>query len=460
MPLLSGRRLLPLCAAFPMLVFAVAPRSSAQHVMASTPPMGWNSWDSYGTTVKEADVKANADWMAGYLKQHGWQYIVVDMEWYVSDPIPEGNATTFHYTLDGNGRYTPAVNRFPSASGGRGFAPLAASVHARGLKFGIHILQGIPKEAVAKNLPITGSTYRAADAVNTSGTCRWNHDNYDLNDNPAGQAYYDSVARLYAAWGVDLIKVDCIASRPYKGAEIRMLSEALRKTGRPIVLSLSPGAAPFEKVDEMRKYAQMWRISDDVWDEWHSTVAYPQGLGDQFSRAAAWAPITVAGHWPDADMLPLGYLGPAPGWGKARPSRLTSAEQHTLLTLWCIFRSPLMMGGDLRQLDAATLALLTNDEVLDVDQHSTSAREVLQADVARVWTSKPEQGSGAYVAVFNTSEHRQELRYSWDQLGLPRGKYAMRDLWQHRALREADRLAIHLEPHACVLYRVTAAPAR
>jgi alpha-galactosidase len=460
MRLLSGRRLLHLVAAALMLVFAVASRASAQPAIASTPPMGWNSWDSYGTTVKEADVQANADWMAARLKQHGWQYIVVDMEWYVSDPIPEGNATTFHYTLDANGRYTPALKRFPSAANEKGFAPLAASIHARGLKFGIHILQGIPKEAVAKNLPIAGSTYRATDAANTSGTCRWNHDNYDLNDNAAGQAYYDSIARLYASWGVDLIKVDCIASRPYKGAETRMLSEALRKTGRPVALSLSPGAAPLDKVDEMRKYAQMWRISDDVWDEWHSTVEYPQGLGDQFPRVAAWAPLTIPGHWPDADMLPLGYLGPAPGWGKARQSRLTSAEQQTLLTLWSIFRSPLMIGGDLPHSDAATTALLTNDEVLNVDQHSTSAREVLHSGETRVWTSKPEQGSGAYVAVFNTSERPQGLRFPWDQLGLPQGNYAMRDLWLHRALPATDRLAVHLEPHACVLYRVSANNAR
>ncbi|MCU1314036.1 MAG: glycoside hydrolase, clan [Acidobacteriaceae bacterium] len=455
MRLLSGRNSLYLCAASLLILFAGPRWASAQPAIASTPPMGWNSWDSYGTTVKQADVEANADWMAAHLKQHGWQYIVVDMEWYVSDPIPEGNATTFHYTLDANGRYTPALNRFSAAADGQGFAPLAAYIHARGLKFGIHILQGIPRQAVASNLPIAGSAYRAAQAANTSGTCQWNHDNYDLRDNAAGQAYYDSIVRLYAAWGVDLIKVDCIASRPYKGAEIRMLSEALRKTGRPIALSLSPGAAPLDKVEEMRRYAQMWRISDDVWDQWHSTVQYPQGLRDQFPRAAAWASRTIPGHWPDADMLPIGYLGPAPGWGTARQSRLTPAEQQTLLTLWSIFRSPLMAGGDLPLTDAATTALLTNDEVLNVDQHSTAEREVLHDGETRVWTSKPEQGSGTYIAAFNTSEHPQDVRYTWEQLGMTQGSYAMRDLWQHRALPVADRLAVHLEPHACVVYLVT-----
>ncbi len=215
-----------------------------------------------------------------------------------------------------------------------------------------------------------------------------------MKDTPAGQAYYDSIARLYAGWGVDLIKVDCIASRPYKGAEIRMLSEALRKTGRPIVLSLSPGSAPLDKLDEMRKYAQMWRISDDVWDEWHSDVEYPQGLGDQFPRVAKWAPFSKPGHWPDADMLPLGYLGPSPGWGKARQTRLSPAEQRTMMTLWSIFRSPLMMGGDLPHNDAETTALLTNDEVLAVDQHSTGGRAVLQSPVASVWTAEMTEREG------------------------------------------------------------------
>lgn len=425
-------------------------------LLAAAPPMGWNSWDSYGTTVREKQVKANTDWMAEHLREHGWQYIVVDMEWFVTNPVAEGNATDFQYALDDYGRYVPAPSRFPSAAGGKGFASLAGYVHAKGLKFGIHILQGIPREAVRRNLPIAGSNLHASDAANTSGTCKWNHDNFDLKDTPAGQAYYDSIARLYAAWGVDLIKVDCIASRPYKGAEIRMLSEALRKTGRPIVLSLSPGAAPMDKVEEMRKYAQMWRISDDIWDEWYSDVAYPQGLGDQFPRAASWAVLSEEGHWPDADMLPLGYLGPSPGWGKARETRLMAEEQRTLMTLWAIFRSPLMMGGDLPHNDAATTALLTNDEVLAVDQHSIDNHAVKRTAETSVWTARPQRGTDRYVAIFNTSEHLEELSFTWEQLGWPEGRYVLRDLWEKSDGGPVDALKVRLAPHACVLYRATA----
>ena len=205
---------------------------------------------------------------------------------------------------------------------------------------------------------------------------------------PGAQAYYDSIAKLYAGWEVDLIKVDCISSRPYKGDEIQMLSTALAKTGRPIVLSLSPGPAPLEKTDEMRKYAQMWRISNDIWDLWHSTVDYPQGLGDQFANVAKWAGKAQPGHWPDADMLPLGYLGPAPGWGQPRYTRLTHDEQRTFFTLWCIFPSPLMVGGDLPRADAWTTSLLTNPEVIEVDQHSTGNHPVITTDKAVVWMAQ------------------------------------------------------------------------
>jgi hypothetical protein len=416
--------------------------------------MGWNSWDSYGTTVNEEQVKANAAWMAEHLKAYGWQYVTVDMEWFVKNPIPEGNAKNSLYQVDANGRFQPALNRFPSAKDGAGFKPLADYVHGLGLKFGIHILQGIPRIATTDNSPIAGSAFGARDAADTAGTCRWNYDYYDLKHDAAGQAYYDSIARMYAAWGVDLIKVDCIASGPYKGEEIRMLSSALKKTGRPIVLSLSPGPAPIEKRTELEQYATMWRISNDIWDIWHSAQSYPQGLNDQFAQVAAWASAPRQGTYPDADMLPLGYLGPAPGWGKPRQTRLTHDEQKTFLTLWGIFRSPLMMGGDLPHTDAWTTSLLTNREFLNVDQHARHPRVAVSSEKATVWLSDTETGSDHYIAIFNRAEQRQTLRYSWTQLGVPAGNYELRDLWEHKVLGDAKDVSVTLAPHACVLYRV------
>jgi hypothetical protein len=454
------------CVAFCIALLALASALTAMaqstatgdpSTLAVRPPMGWNSWDGYGTTINESNFKANADWLAKHLLPSGWQYVVVDMEWFVTNPVPEGNSKTFQYNMDGYGRYVPPASRFPSAANGAGFKPLADYVHSLGLKFGIHILRGIPKAAVEKNLPIAGSAYHAADAADTSDTCRWNFDNYGIGENrQGGQAYYDSIAQLYASWGVDLIKVDCISSGPYKGDEIRMLNAALGKTGRPVVLSLSPGPAPIEKADEMRKHAQMWRISNDIWDVWHGTKDYPQGVGDQFANVAKWASLSQPGGWPDADMLPVGHLGPAPGWGQARDTRLTHDEQQTMLTLWSIFRSPLMIGGDLTSEDLWTTALLTNPEVIAVDQNSTDSRLVSATDKTVVWSGKPSSENGNYLAVFNVSPDAQKLHVEWKDLGLEATEYQVRDLWRHKDLGPARWLDLTLPTHACVLYRLAA----
>jgi alpha-galactosidase len=425
--------------------------------LAATPPLGWNSWDSYGLTINEAEYKANADWMAKHLKAFGWQYVVVDEGWFLQNP-GSGGKPAWQYTLDGDGRYVPATNRFPSAARGAGFKPLADYVHGLGLKFGLHILRGISREAVVKNLPIAGSSYHAADAADTSDTCSWNPDNYGVRDNAAGQAFYDSVAKLYAGWGLDFIKVDCISARPYKASEIHMISAALEKAGRPIVLSLSPGPTSLAVADDVHRYAQMWRISDDFWDFWNSSpeLPWPQTLHGQFATAVGWAPYSGPGHWPDADMLPIGYIGPRPGLGRARQTRFTHDEQRTLLTLWSIMRSPLILGGDLPRSDAWTTALLTNPEVLAVDQHSTGNRPLLTTNGLVIWSARPQQGKGHFLAIFNRGESVLEVHLRWNEVGLVVGEaYKVRDLWERRDLGAATSLKLSLRPHACVLYRLS-----
>jgi alpha-galactosidase len=425
----------------------------AATALAPTPPMGWNSWDSYGLTVTEAEFKANVSWFHQHLQPLGWQYVVVDEGWYLRNPGQKGAAQGF--VMDPDGRYLVADNRFPSAAAGAGFKPLADYVHSLGLMFGLHIIRGIPREAVEKNLPIAGSAYHAAEAANTADTCRWNADNYGLKANAAAQAYYDSVARLYAGWGVDFIKVDCI-SRPYQEDEIHMMSKALGKSGRPIVLSLSPGPTPIDEAEDLRKYAQLWRISDDMWDTWSAPEGktFPAGLVRQFALTAKWAPHIESGHWPDADMLPLGYLGPRPGWGEARSSRLTADESRTLMTLWSMARSPLVIGSNLTRIDPATVALYANPEVIAVDQHSRENHELSRKGSVVVWTAAPESGGGRYLAFFNLGDAAQEVNYSWKDVGLPEGGHAVRDLWARRDLGRAASLKAELAPHASVLYRV------
>ncbi|MGH9541449.1 MAG: glycoside hydrolase family 27 protein [Terriglobales bacterium] len=416
--------------------------------------MGWNSWDSFATSIDEAQVKATARFMARRLRRYGWQYVVIDEGWY--EAAAPGRPESERLVMDRYGRYLPDPGRFPSARNGAGLKPLADYIHSLGLRFGIHILRGIPRQAVERNLPIAGSSFRGAQAADPSDTCPWNSFNYGIKaESPAGRAYYDSIARLYAGWGVDFVKADCIASHPYKGGEIRDLSRALRATGRPIVLSLSPGPAPLAQADALSRFASMWRISDDVWDLWRGGAGFPQGIVNQFARAAAWERYAGPGHWPDADMLPLGPLQPRPGWGRLRASRLTAAEQRTMLTAWCMFRSPLMMGGNLLLAGADTLRLLTNPEVIAVDQHSVENRALPGAgpDTA-VWLARPARGAGYYLALFNLGDRPRTLAYGWRALGLPGARYDIRDLWARRNLGAAPRVTAALAPHASALYRL------
>jgi hypothetical protein len=361
---------------------------------APTPPMGWNSWDCFATTVTEAQTKAQADFMAAELKSHGWQYIVVDIQWYEPGAKDHGYRADAVLTMDAYGRLQPATNRFPSAKGGNGFKSLSAYVHGLGLKFGVHLMRGIPRQAVERNLPILGTDLRAQDIADKVHTCPWNPDMYGVDmSKPGAQAYYDSVFALLAEWGVDYVKVDDL-SRPYfqNRPEVEAIRRAIDKTGRPMVLSLSPGATDIRAADHVTAHANLWRISDDFWDRWLS-------LREQFARLANWNPHRRAGAWPDADMLPLGtvMLG-------ARSTRFTRDEQFTLMTLWSIARSPLMHGGDLTKTDAFTLSLLTNDEVLAVNQRSTENRPLFDRDGLIAWTAKDPANSDTYLALFNSRD--------------------------------------------------------
>jgi alpha-galactosidase len=442
-----------------LFVFVVAALSSsvwAQQqpgtLLAPTPPMGWNSWDSYGLTITEAEFKTNVNWLHQHLQPFGWQYVVVDEGWYLAHPEnADKKSADEGYVLSPEGLYLPAPNRFPSNANGQGLKPLADYAHSLGLKFGIHIIRGIPKEAVEKNLPISGSSYHAAEAADQTDLCRWNPDNYGVKANAAGQAYYDSMARLYATWGLDFLKVDCI-SQPYDGPEIRMVSEALRKSGRPIVLSLSPGPTPLDQAADVRQYAQMWRISDDMWDIWSKKPgeeAFPQSLRGQFVLLSKWSPHVEPGHWPDADMLPLGYLGPRPGWGSARKSRFSLGEARTLVSLWLIARSPLILGSNLTLMDAQIESLLTNPEVIAVDQHSTENHPVIETADTVIWTAR--QNTIRLVAVFNLSDAPATVTETWSKLGLDRSSYRVRDLWQREELGTQTSLRVSVPPHGSFL---------
>jgi alpha-galactosidase len=449
--LLAASVITGLAGAAPSVVAGTAKKQSTPNrpMLAPTPPMGWNSWNSFATAITEAQALANAQIMAEKLLPFGYDVFTIDIQWY------EPNAKSYEYranaelTMDEYGRLLPAPNRFPSAGNGRGFKTLADQVHKMGMKFGIHLMRGIPRQAVRLNTRILGTPYRAQDIANTNSVCSWNGDMYGVDmTKPGAQAYYDSVFKLYASWGVDFVKMDDM-SRPYADnwREIEAAHKAIKATGRPITLSLSPGETDLKWAMHVPHYAQMWRIADDFWDEWKL-------LKEQFQRLEHWNPYMGANAWPDADMLPLGRLAQG-----TRDTKFTPDEQQTLMTLWSIARSPLIMGGDLRYLDEPTLALLTNPEVLAVNQESVGNRPH-QADAGtRIWSGQAAGNSQVhqvhYLALFNTEDQPAEIVFDLSRLNLGDKTVACRDLWTRRDLGPVSgNLRQALPAHGSALLRL------
>ena len=431
---------------------ALAGSAWPQAKLAQAPPMGWNSWDSFGTSVTEAEVKANADYMAKNLAKHGWQYIVVDIQWSEPNPQTHGYRPNAELAMDSNGRLVPATNRFPSAANGKGFKPLADYVHSRGLKFGIHIMRGIPRRAVDANLPVIGTQAKAADIADKKSTCMWNGDMYGVDMTKAGaQEYYDSIVKMYAEWGLDFMKADDMFGSGPSGdhsSEIEALGKAIRKSGRPIVLSLSPGTRDAKTVAAFSQYAQMWRISGDFWDRWVD-------LKRQFPNLAKWSQYSKPGNWPDADMLPLGKIGIRAERGAPRMSLLTHDEQRTLMTLWSVARSPLMFGGNLPDNDDFTLSLIANDEVLAVNQKAAASKELFSRDNQVAWVAEIAGSPAKHLAVFNLGDAgEEEIGVKWSELGLP-PNCTVHDLWTGKDIAAQEGRTFKVGPHASAFFRVS-----
>lgn len=397
------KSLVPLVLCYAMSILSVTAQTPKKyHTWAPTPPLGWNSWDCFGTTVTEQQIKEQADAMAKYLLPSGYKYLTVDIQWY--EPEAKGHAydPKATLTMDEYGRLTPGLKKFPSAANGVGFKALADYVHSKGLKFGIHIMRGIPRQAVEKNTPVLGATVKAQDIAVKSSTCSWNPDMYGVDaTKPEGQAYYNSIVQMYADWGVDIIKCDDI-SRPYddvQKAEVEALRKAIDKTGRQIILSLSPGATPVKMGEHVMNHANMWRITDDFWDRWGLLLA-------MFERLDAWTPYRGPGHFPDADMLPIGIVE------FTRPTNFTKNEQYTLMSMWAIGRSPLIFGGDMTKLDDFTKEMLTNPEMLKVNQQSTNNRQVSRDKNLIVWTADVPKSKDKYVALFNAQSKGDNIDFS------------------------------------------------
>lgn len=461
-----------------LAVLVLAAGTVRAQQVAATPPMGWNSWDAYGLTITEPQFRANVEVLKTKLAPFGWNYAVIDEGWFFENPQDRDKPEKLHYALDPYGRYVPVPARFPSAGSGgyvttaspgmlaatienTSFTNLGNWVHAQGLKFGIHIVRGIPRASVERNLPIwsadNASKFTAADAADQSDACPWDPTNWGVKDNAAGQAWYDSLLRQYASWGVDLLKVDCIANNPYRLGEIEMIRRAIDKTGRPMVLSLSPGPTNLSHAEEVEKLSNMWRIADDEWDVWDSKDGkFPMGVKNQFQTLADWEKYAGPGHWPDADMLPIGELKPYPGYLDARSSRLTPDETRTELTLWAIARSPLILGANLTLLDDAMLKMLTNKDWIAVNQTAMSSSELKNRDGLIVWRASLPKDRVA-LAVFNSGDSAMKVdqKLSEFDLGLGAGSVRVRDVWAEKELGKQSGISVTIPAHGCALFLIS-----
>jgi hypothetical protein len=434
--------------------------------VASRPPMGWNSFDAWDSRITEAQFKANVDFMARELKPYGWEYAVVDYIWFNDNPgawnNPDKRLGHPNLRLDADGRpvellvmdefgrVLPSEQRFPSAAGGKGFKPLADYVHGKGLKFGIHIMRGIPRQAWFENLPIKGTNLRARDIGEPWDTCGWCNNMFGVDaTKPGAQEYYDSLFELYAAWEVDFIKADDMMYRNYHAGEIEMMRKALDRCGRPMVLSLSCGDAPLGRAHHLKANANMWRVSGDFWDKWPA-------LERMFGLLDAWSPFIGPGHWPDADMLTIGRLciDDRPH-GPERLSRFTWNEHRTMMTLWSMARSPLMMGGDLPTSPEKSLAFLKNPEVLAVNQNSADNRQVFRDEDHAIWIATDPATGDRYLALFNLVDDIRDVTFELEREGL-RGRFKARDLWKREDAGVIEgSITRKLGAHDAALFRLT-----
>lgn len=436
----------------PEVISSVDSIPALDKTIALKPPMGWNSYDCYGLAVNEAEVRANAEYMAKHLKQLGYEYIVIDMLWYGDEKASSYEAFTAetipakpNYTLDEFGRFLPDHSKFPSSVNGAGFKPLADYIHSLGLKFGVHILRGIPWQAAEKNMIIKGTSIGAASIAQPDKGCEWYDGIYGIDmSKPGAQAYYNSLFELFAQWGVDFVKADDMEE-----PDLIAVSKASRTCGRKIVLSIVGSSIPRQV---QKENSHMARLGADFWDVWEM-------LKRGFPLVAKAVKDAEPGHWPDLDMLPIGkigikitYKGPYP-----RISNFTKDELSTLFSLWYISRQPLMIGGNLPETDPVTLEFLTNKEALEVDRNSTNNRQIKFRNAIIIWAADIPDSEDKYLAFFHQWESIKpvNIKVQWSELGLSGNEYKVRDLWAKKDLGTfKGEFSAPINSHGSALYKI------
>lgn len=318
-------------------------------------------------------------------------------------------------------------------------------------------MRGIPRAAAEKHLPVKGTFFTADMVADPSSICGWNPDMYGVRNTEAGQSYYDSLIEMYASWGVDFIKCDDICdSFIYRNDsfsgwhETEMLYKAIQKSNREIVLSLSPGPAHIDRAWQYCRYANMWRITDDFWDNWEL-------LKNMFWRCELWQDHVKEGSFPDCDMLPLGKVGKGFETGE-RDCLFTREEQKTMMTLWCMFRSPLMIGAELTKMDDFTLGLLTNKELLALLSEDCRGEQLRRSEEEAVWKNTNIKTGKLTAALFNLSDTDREICLNMEELSgreTDKDSYEFTELWSGEVLHSGkESLTVVVPAHGTKVFSV------
>jgi alpha-galactosidase len=362
--------------------------------LASTPPMGWNSWNKFGCNVSEDMIRQMADAMVkSGMKDAGYQYIVIDDCWQVE--------------RDASANIVPDPKRFPS-----GIKALADYVHSRGLKFGIYSDAG-------------------------SLTCA-------KRPGSLGHEYQDALH--YAAWGVDYLKYDwCSATTQDAQAAYTLIRNALNAAGRPIVLSICEWGTAKPWLWGKSVGGNLWRTTGDISDVWQGKDKHQLGVVDILDLQNGIESYAGPGHWNDPDMLEVGNGG------------MTTEEYRAHFSLWAILAAPLLAGNDLRDMKPEIHDILTDKEVIAVNQDplGSEGRRVVKDGDVEVWAKQMQDGSRA-VALLNRGTSEKEITFSWENLGYPSHLTAgVRDLWQAKDLGQfKEKFSAQVAPHSVVMLRV------
>jgi len=457
--ILIEKRILISTICFLLCLNGFSQATNTSSTIAEKPPMGWNSFDSYGVYLHEQAAIANIDAFAEKLQPHGYEYFVIDAGWFGEFKLRPGtlypaehHAEKLH--INKYGLLQPSNTYFPN-----GLKEIINRCHSKGIKFGLHLMRGIPRQAVHENTPIKGTSYRAADIADKVNVCGWNKQNFGVDmDKPGAQEFYNSLINQMAAWGVDFIKYDDIVPFP---REIEAVAKAIAQCGRPIVLSLSPGNRVDEDEISSFKKANMLRVTGDIWDDQH-------GIDLCFNAWRKWQGKEEPGFWIDMDMITFGQLlmmSPMPegvkrtesrgelfkkinsgelqnvellaGKGWNRWSELNKNQMYTFITLRALSACPLMMGGDLPSLDEFSLSLITNEEVLSCNQNGIMGSLKYEQNDIELWATPKKNSSDVWVGIFNRTDALIDVDAMelLDKAGVKTNGKTVKSIWTDNSLR-------------------------